>query len=351
VSRFEANLLRILRFFLKRGSADQALPLIFARCEAPPCLSRTAVLLVQDTLAKGCTHLLARAGAWRRERYLRAGQGVDGRLWERTPPQLLGLSFSRHTMKFLMWITAEDPTDKKTRWTAPDEDERSVGDLLLCFYAFEALRDTDAARSLWQRSLFTHHGLCHLAYPEQAFGATKQPLSFAAWTSEPGAFVLEALQPDLTRRCLQVEDRKGQLVDWSAMQTLGHAQERALTAFLDAVEKAQRPDLARFLLVALGQLLAEHSTPAAWIGKLHGAGPRLADRTETYRAAFVLLRQLDRLRQWQRQAQSVGYFDEGYGTAQFWQGEWDRWQGETLHARAQAILRQVEPFVTQGNQS
>src|SRR4051812_38641568 len=69
VSRFEANLLRILHFFLRRLPAEQALPLAAAGLKAPACLGRPAVGLVQDALAKGTVLLLARAGGWRRERH------------------------------------------------------------------------------------------------------------------------------------------------------------------------------------------------------------------------------------------------------------------------------------------
>ena len=41
VSRFEANLLRILAFLLRRAPAEQARPLIDAGTPAPACLSRT----------------------------------------------------------------------------------------------------------------------------------------------------------------------------------------------------------------------------------------------------------------------------------------------------------------------
>jgi hypothetical protein len=222
----------------------------------------------------------------------------------------------------------------------------------LCFYAFEALRHEPRLDALWRRPPFRQHGLCRLAYPEHPFGSAEAEPMFAPWTTGPGAWVLEALQTELARRWVEVECYKGQHVtDWSAMQTLGRVQERVLTGFLDAIEAAGRPDLARFLLAALAELLPADVTPAAWVGALRGAGPRLADRAETHRAALVLLRQLDRLRQWQERARGVGYFDEGYGTAQFWLGEWERWLGDTLHARAQAVLRQVEPLSTQGNRS
>src|SRR5947209_544032 len=97
VSRFEANLLRLLYFFLRREPAERGLPLVEQRLTAPACLGRSTVRLVQDALARGCTHLLAQRGGWRVERHLRGERIAMGRLWERTPPPDLGLSFSRHS--------------------------------------------------------------------------------------------------------------------------------------------------------------------------------------------------------------------------------------------------------------
>jgi hypothetical protein len=85
-------------------------------------------------------------------------------------------------------------------------------------------------------------------------------------------------------------------------------------------------------------------TPAFWVGSLHGSGGRLADRAETYRAALTFLRHLEVLRDWERRARGVGYFDEGYAAAQFWKAEWERWNGELLVSRAQAIIRQLDPM-------
>src|SRR5262249_21694665 len=132
VSRFEADLLHLLYFFLRRLPREQGVPLLMARCERPRCLSRAAVELVQDALAKGCTVLLARAGGWRRERHLRQDRTVEGRLWERTPPGELGLSFSGHSLDFLMWATAAKVTDSKQAWQPPEEGW-TTGDLLLLY--------------------------------------------------------------------------------------------------------------------------------------------------------------------------------------------------------------------------
>jgi hypothetical protein len=116
VMRFEHNLLRILHFFLGRVPLEQARSLIQAPAEKgrPKCLSKPAVELVQDALRKGTVELLARAGGWRPEAFLRNGKAKEGRLWDRTPPRELGLPFSRHALDFLIWITSPRKNEKGT---------------------------------------------------------------------------------------------------------------------------------------------------------------------------------------------------------------------------------------------
>ncbi len=168
VSRFEANLLRLLYFFLRREPIERALPLVENRCQAPTCLSRGAVRLIEDALSKGCTFELGRRGGWRKERHLRGERVVAGRLWQRTTPQDLGLSFTGHAMEFLVWITAARPGDKEPKWQ-PAEKGLSIGDRLLLFFAHEGLRESGeglGAPDLRRRAPYVHHGLCWLCYPE-----------------------------------------------------------------------------------------------------------------------------------------------------------------------------------------
>ncbi len=347
VSRFEANLLRLLYYFLRREPAERALPLVEARIAPPPCLSRPAVRLVQDALAKGCTFLLAQRGGWRDERHLRGEKVVGGRLWERTRPEELGLSFSRHALAFLIWITSVRPGDKDPSW-APEHDQLTPADLLLLFYAHEGLRETIdnlGAPVMRKRAPYHQHGLCWLAYPED-FTAVSDKVgpNFAPWTNGLGSCMLEAMQTDLTARWLQVEGGKERITDPKAMRELGQSQDRVLTAFLDAIEAANRRDLARFLLKAAQYLLGQYAHPGMWTGGLQMGGIRLADRAATYQAATAFLRHLDRLMGWARWARTVGYFDEGYDAAKLWLSDWELYQGDDLHARANAIVRALDPM-------
>jgi hypothetical protein len=192
---------------------------------------------------------------------------------------------------------------------------------------------------------FVQHGLCRLAYPEDFTQAPAGAApNFEPWTKGVGACMLEAVQAELTARWIQVESSKERLADPQAMRALGQSQERVLTAFLAAVELAGRMDLARFLLRAAVILVGPHAHPGMWTARLHMTGQRLADRAATYQAAAAFLRVLDRLQTWERRARGVGYFDEGYVASQLWKADWEQVQGDELVARAQGIIRQLDPM-------
>jgi hypothetical protein len=347
VSQFEADLLRLLAYFLRREPPERALPLLENRCAAPPCLKRNAVALIQDTLSKGCVLLLARSGGWRRERFLRQERVVEGRLWERTTPRELGLAFSAHTLRFLIWITANRPGDAHPPWRAP-HDELTLGDLLLLYFAYEGLwnlRSGLNAKRLTANEPFAHHALCWLAFPsEYAAAAPEDRPNFTQWTNGVGACILEALQTELARHWIEIESTKARLTDPQAMRALGGAQERVLTAFLDAIEREGRMDLARFLLRTAEALLGPHARPEMWTERLYLAGVRVADRAATYRAATSFLRTMDRLQSWERRARGIGYYDEGYAAAQLWKADWEQAQGEVRTERARAIVKQLDPL-------
>ncbi|MGL4549983.1 MAG: hypothetical protein ACRC33_02250 [Gemmataceae bacterium] len=347
VSRFEAGLLRLLYFFLRREPIERALPLIEARVDAPKELSAGALGLVKDALAKGCTFLLAQRGGWRDERFLRKERPKAGRLWHRTEPADLGLTFSRASLDFLVWITSARPGDKSPVW-APDHDKLTHGDLLLLFFAHEGLRDTSetlGAPLLRKKAPYMEHALCWLAYPEDF---TQVPADagprFGPWMNGVGSCIVEALQPDLAARWVHVEGGKERMEKPDVMRALGTAQDRVLAAFLSACEKANRRDLARFLLKAAQQLLGRNAHAGMWTGSLQMTGQRLADRAATYQAATALLRHLDRMAAWAKWARSQGRLDDDYAAAQLYLADWEEYGGEVLHGRAQAIGRHLDPM-------
>lgn len=349
VSRFEYNLLRILRFLLGHMPAEQAAVLVNARLPAPPCLSRTCVRLAQDTLAKGLVLHLVRAGGWRDDRYLRNGQPVGGRVWERLPLDVRRLEFSERPLRFLIWLTAERPADTKEDWDAPSGEPTGADELFFAV-AFDALAEVpDATTAVAGKAAFRRNPLCWLLRPAAFGGDEPTPPDFAPWLTGTRAAVLECLQTALAQRWLRSDRAKGQIGDWKLMRQQGRAEFAALSAFLTAADAAGRPDLARFVLRAASALLLTPGelTPSFWTGGLQGHGPqRLADRLETQRAALALPRQLDALQAWDRKARAVGYFDEGYAASQLWKADWEAARGDEAAARARHVLNELEPLRT-----
>jgi FtsH ternary system domain X6 len=347
VSRFEANLLRIARFFFHQVPAEEALPLVRENQSRPRCLSAAAVHLVRDTLAKGCVLNLVRAGGWRHERFLRNGEPKDGRLWERSPIDELALEFSADSLEFLIWLTTHKPGETTQTWRAPPN-QLTVGDQLFLFLAYEAIREEpDIAVALRSSPNFALHPLIVLMNPGDFAGEpTPDAISFNEWTIGQGALVLEAMQPLLEARWLENERSKGQIGDWDRLRQQGVVELAVLERFLGAAESAGRWDLARFLLGILNKLLATPDmTPTFWTGGLQGSGPpRLADRLETQRSALSVLRQADRLRQWEQRARRSGYMDEDYAASKFWLGEWERLIGTQSTARAAQVVQMLEPL-------
>ena len=344
VSRFEADLLRLLDALLGRGPVEGALPLIVSRREPPPCLGRGAVDLIKNRLSNGVTWRLARRGAWRPERHLRGDRVASGRLWQRSDPEDLALTFSGRTLEFLFWLTARHPGDRDSRWSAEPE-ALSIGDRFLLFEAFEALRPFEVHKHFLEMPEFARDGLCRLAFPDDFAGIeTLGPPDFGPWVEGVGACILEALQAMLARRWVEVERSKGQLRDGSVMSALGRSQEVALGALLDAVDRVGRRDLVRFVLSAAASLLGVDREPGGWVGTLDLGRLRLADRAEVHRDALVFLRSLDRLRGWERASRGVGYIDEGYVASQLWKADWETANGERLCDRAAAVARAVDPM-------
>jgi hypothetical protein len=306
-------------------------------------LSRPAVELIQDPLGKGCVQLLARTG-WRRERHLRGSEIREGRLWSRTPPEELGLVFSRHSVGFLLWLAAGDREGETARWR-PAAHDLASGDRLLLYCAFQTLRDTPVLKRLRQHECFSGDALCRLAFPEEFTHVTTLP-DWDPWLTGVGSHILEALQRPLSERWLQIEGEKGRVGEWKRMRDLGRSQERVLRGFGDAVTAAGRRDLGRFLLRALSLLLRDRPPVLRWIGGLDLRSLRFADRLETQRAALAVVKQSEMLLRWEHEARMVSYFDDGYAASQLWKSDWEHFAGEAMCQDARRLLGEIEPLAS-----
>ncbi|MCS6866689.1 MAG: hypothetical protein NZS48_16675 [Gemmata sp.] len=348
VSKFEFNLLRITRFLLGHFPADQGLQLIRAAVPQPPCLSRNAVELVKDTLAKAMVLFLVRAGGWRNETFLRGSAPVPGRVWQRIPLEERILQLSQPVLEFLIWLTAEKVHDSKKAWDATPETLTPADELFFAL-AFDAIRhDPQLLPVLRRRAAFQRNPFCWLLAPGDLTAPENQPPQlpdFRPLFHEQRAVFLECLQRHLEQRWINHERTKGQISDWSKMRQVGHAEYATLRQYLEAADGARRHDLARFILRTNAAILSLNPTLAFWTGGLQGSGPpRLADRLETQRAALAVPRQMELLREWQARARVVAFFDDDYAASQLWKSEWEAVHGDRLVEQAQAVLATLEPL-------
>ena len=346
VSKFEFNLLRILRFIVGHFPSDQGMQLIRTSASRPECISNTAIDLVKDTLRKACVLFLVKQGGWRNDRYLRDGQPTGGRVWERIPLDERALEFSPPVLEFLIWATAEKVVDTKTAWDAAPK-ALTPADELFFWMAFDSIRtDPELLALLRRKTAFRQNPLCWISFPGDVAGDDEpSPPDLARLFAGQLAVYLECLQVHLVHRWIRSERMKGQIGDWRVMRQQGRAEFVALQAFLAAAAAAGRFDLARFVLRVNAALFAGEMTPTFWTGGLQGSGPpRLAERLETQRAALALPRQMGLLAEWQERALTVGFFDEGYQASQMWKAEWESLNGDQVAARARAVVEMVEPL-------
>ena len=211
------------------------------------------------------------------------------------------------------------------------------------------LRGTEAGARLRSSPAIIGNVLCRLTFPQDFIQAPPPTAAdFLPWTTGLGGCILEVLQGPLARDWVELETAKARITDWETMQALGRAQENVLSPLLDALEQTERYDLARFALEALTRLLHATAAPRFWIGGLSHAGPRLVDRQATYRAALTFVRQTDRFKRWEQRARGVGYLDDGYAASQLWKQDWERYQGDVLHACSQALVRDMDPMHSPG---
>lgn len=345
VSRFEADVLRIVSCLVHRAPAEQVLALVVGKAERPGCLSRTCVELVQDHLRKGVVSLLARTGGWQQSRFLRNGTANTGKLWERTPPRELGLFFSRHSLSFLMWLRAASLDDSAFR-PRTEKSPLTIADRFLFFLAYESLRETKASPGLFDQQVITTNPFVRLMFPEDfADTSSVAPVDLSELFAPENAWLLETLQPWLRQRWRAVERHKRILIRPEEMTGLGRVQGAILDECLAQCEQTGRPDLARFLLQALFDSVEGTPIATDWARNLRVTDLRMADRAQAYQSAMAFLNRATVFQRWTDEARQVSYLDrEEYAAAQLWLADWEHWNGDAVSRTAAELVRQLDPL-------
>ena len=337
LNRFEANLMSILYAILDERPADSVQSHLEKEMEKPPCLSRETVEMVKDVMGKGFVRWLAKAD-WRKEKFLRDEEVNEGRLWERWSASELGLSFSGHSLEFLIAITAADGRSNKFVWKPRGKQSMELGDWMLLFKSADTFCRSRVGRAWFRFPVLHQNPLICLAMPHLTNGKTE----FSEWMTGTRAAILEALQGELAQKWVRLEQEKSNIRNHQGMLDLGLRQTLVLSSYMDTCEKAQRRDLCRFLLVAMRTLVGLESVKS-WVN-MDLSQLRLADRKKVYEATASFLSVAERLRKWHQSCQGIGYFDEGYAAAQLWLEDWERYDGERVMERAKAMKQELVEF-------
>jgi hypothetical protein len=333
VSPSEHTLLTLARAVVGHGQYGPVEDLLRGSHSAPERLSPGALHVLRDTLAKGTVLSLIRRGGWRRQRHLHGAQERSGRLWQRHP--LLPLHFSALCVQTLQWL-AEQPLDSAECKPLAVEGAPTLADELFLYSCCHLVAGTPCGPSVGAQPVFRRSALCWLGFPELL---GQPPAEFGPALFTPllasHAPILEALQADLARRWLRLEESKHRISNPADMIALGQTQEAVLTAFLSAIDSAGRRDLAGFLIGAGKSLMQQ---PASWW--VAGLSPQssLRERSEAAQAAGAFLRGLERLGRWDAEHRMVRFFDDGYEVAQVLLSEWKAF-GEAGFRRAADLLR------------
>jgi hypothetical protein len=319
VAGSEARLLHLARA-LVGAEQHRYLPLLRQKQKFGDRIGPTAMGLLKQTLARGIVQQLLRRGGWQTRRTLGPQGPVRGRLWERHRP-LPPLHFGPASFALLAWLVREDvvkPNQELRR--LPDT---TIADDLLHYFAVEHLLRVGGRPQ--EHPAFRRSPLVALGYPDVLARDAGSDLLAADFSDLAGkhAFVLEALQPDLAQRWIEMERSKGTIESLDAMIRLGEAQRHVLDRLFTALEQATPPrrELASFVVEAGDVLLRRGPDRRWWTAGLDTRAP-LAARQRAFTASASLLIALTRLSRWVDDAGLVAHFDDDYEAAQMLLANW-----------------------------
>ncbi|QGJ70145.1 Hypothetical protein PBC10988_18390 [Planctomycetales bacterium 10988] len=343
VTRFESEMLLALEVILKARPVQVLLQTLRHVRPCPSCFHRGGIAGIEDRLRKGVVQRLAKEGGYVQASYLRGENLTWGRVWQRTAPEELGLSLSRHSLEWLAWLAASHPEDE-ANWPPFRVEQLTLGDRLLLIWTYEAVRESDYGKAFRRLPFLVAEPFCQLAYADDFLKENESPFDFSSWMTTAGQAILEVYQSRLAQNWLAMEQRKVRIVAWQRLQSLGRQQLQLLTDYFTAIAGAGRRDLARFYLHFVRDLFRQPRELVQWTGGLDAAGTTLSERANTYRLAIAPLQAWQQVFAWQEAAQEVSYFEEEYALSQAWKLLWEEYQAEQLTLQVTALLHEARPF-------
>ncbi|MGV3623725.1 MAG: hypothetical protein ACO1OB_23100 [Archangium sp.] len=319
VTRSEANLLTLARVAVGVVPPIDAMRLLVSPVTPPSKLGPTARGLLSDTLARGTVRALARNGGWLE------------RSWERVTPKL---EFTPNTIRLFSWLLSTPLSEVDVAPLVLPTPPTPAEDALLAML-LDHLRGSGCeaaiARQLelrrWPMTVLTH-----AAFMSRDVGLDEAP----AFDIEALAPWLENMRVLLSRSWLLAEKAKRNMVQVDAIARMGRGQTVVLNAWLDAVDRAKRRDLASFLIDVGARYFSKSREPDDVVPSMNSDVP-LRDRTEAKRLAGATWRALARLHTWDQEHRVVRFIEDDYEQAQRLIRDWER-LGERGFGAAQTLV-------------
>ena len=292
----------------------------------PPKMSITCSDLIADALRQVWPLLFREADV--------SPNNTGLRLWDVNQPDTL--VFSGYTMKFIRYVVESSIHDNNDVLPLPGRGELTLGDQLVMYLTMRAassnpVRDRLASKTPMSRSSLVWLGFSDILSKSDLgqkpdSKTTKKAkqleekcspdnMDFSKLTTGNGAVVVQALAASIANRLVLVETAKSAVKDPNQLVILGKAQDAVIGGFMSACDKANRRDLATFIIMAGRQVIAKKLAP---IPVVFDTGESLSVRGAARVAAAALLRGIQKWNQWDEQHRAVRFMDDNYRSAQFY---------------------------------
>lgn len=332
ISRAETNVLTLARVAVGIIPATDAMRLLVSGVSIPQKLGPTAREAISDTLSRGTVLSLARNGGW-----IPAG---EKRLWERGPAPKL--EFTANVVRIFNWVlgtplTEADPPALTIKGALTVAEDALMAQLL------DRLRGTGVEGTVARQPAFRKAPLTVLAHAGlMGREAALDPIP-AIDVAAHGVWI-DGLRTLFARNWLHVEKLRRDITEPPVLSRIGKAQTDALDSFFAIINKAERHDLATFLIDAATQWVTPDRKGDDFTRSMAMDAP-LRERTDARRRSAAMLRALTTLREWDQQHRSVRFIDDGYDLAQRLVADWER-LGERGFQRAQELVAELDAIPT-----
>lgn len=312
-------------------------------------ISRGAMDVLEDTLAKGAVRMLARLGGAKSTVRADTGSITPQRVTDvRKPP---AIHFSRYSFELIRWLT-------RTPLGAPaavpfTKVPETNGDQLVAYCTLRLV-----AGRRFESTVSANPGLAGplaalgFARALGRYGQDAVMPDFHTYLAAPeNRIIVECLAGDLARLWLgSVSWRPNDLLELEVATRIGLRERATIDAFVDACAKIERWDLISFLVDAAFRAMPPSARPETIAQRATApvrSGGTLRARTEARQRSGALFHSIARIGRKYEELALVRFIDDGYDVAQALLTAWSQ-LGREGFARAAAVsseLTSLTPFV------